>query len=125
MTPPVPVLLDDARALSHRLRRRALADDATLVDRLAVALEREHRLRTAPPKCAALTRVQSDVLRFLRMHYAAHGYMPTMVEISRAIGRRSPATAHEHVRALEEKGYVCRVPHGRRGLMLVEGGANG
>ena len=65
----------------------------------------------------ALTRIQVDILRYLRLYRARHGYSPTQDEIRSRFGWSSLGTVQKHLRALETKGYVHRSKHGRRALV--------
>jgi repressor LexA len=56
-----------------------------------------------------LTARQREVLDFIETFYRDSGYAPTMREIQEKFGFASRSTAHMHVVALEEKGYVERV----------------
>lgn len=48
-----------------------------------------------------------------------HGYSPTYREIANALGLASPATVHEHVRALGQKGYLKVSKEGGRAFVLL------
>lgn len=63
-----------------------------------------------------LTRRQKQVLDFVRSHTRTHGYAPTLAEIRRHLGLGSVATVHKHLRLLQEKGAVRRLPHRSRAL---------
>ena len=67
-----------------------------------------------------LTATQHKVLDFIRQYLAAQAYAPSLSEIAVGIGIRSKGTAHRHVQALAEAGYL-RLIHGRkRGIELVD-----
>ena len=70
-----------------------------------------------------LTRIQADMLRYLRLFRARHGYSPTQNQIRERFGWSSLGTVQKHVRALEAKGHVHRLKHGRRALVPVDEGA--
>ena len=66
-----------------------------------------------------LTSRQQEILDFLRTFSEENGMPPTRAEVARAFGFRSPASAEEHLRALEKKGAITL--SGRaRGLRLTE-----
>ncbi len=67
-----------------------------------------------------LTERQRDVLRFIEVHVSAEGVAPTLQEISDAFGFRSTASAQKHVAQLENKGFLARHKHQKRGLVLVD-----
>lgn len=66
----------------------------------------------------SLTPRQQEVLRFIEDRLTRVGIAPTVAEISRALGVRGP-TAHQHLRALERKGYITRVPGRARGMRVA------
>ena len=67
-----------------------------------------------------LTRRQKQVLDFIRSHTRTRGYAPTLAEIRRHLGLGSVATVHKHLRLLQEKGAVRRLPHRSRALEVCE-----
>lgn len=52
------------------------------------------------------TKRQAEVLDFIRAYIAEHKRSPGLREIGDAMGLRSLATIHRHVRGLREKGLV-------------------
>ncbi len=70
-----------------------------------------------------LTRVQAELLRYVRLFRARRGYSPTQEQIRRRFGWSSFGTVQKHLRALEVKGYVSRLKHGRRAVMPLQEGA--
>lgn len=63
-----------------------------------------------------LTQRQQDIFEFIVRHIAQHGLPPTRDEIASAFGFRSPYAAECHIRALEQKGAIERLPGKSRGL---------
>lgn len=66
----------------------------------------------------ALTPLMARVLDIITAHSRAHGCVPSLREIAKAIGGHgSPSTAHRLVDALVARGYLKRLPqlHGKRG----------
>ena len=55
-----------------------------------------------------LTPRQRDVFRFITSCIDERGYAPTLREIGESLGIRSTNGVHEHLRALEKKGYLTR-----------------
>jgi repressor LexA len=55
-----------------------------------------------------LTKRQRKILDFVRDFAERRGYAPTLGEIGRHFGLRSPATVHKHLRNLEERGALKR-----------------
>jgi repressor LexA len=55
---------------------------------------------------SSLTKKQAEVLEFIRDYIATHGYAPSYREIGDHFDLSSPATVHQHVKALEEKNMI-------------------
>jgi SOS-response transcriptional repressor LexA len=68
---------------------------------------------------ATLTKRQAEVYRYLWSYVAAHGYAPTLQEISAAFGFNSDGTTHEHLSNLERKGYLARSYNETRAMELL------
>src|SRR5204863_9917433 len=62
--------------------------------------------RSASPM--TLTKRQRKILEFIKDFSERRGYAPTLAEIGRHFGLRSPATVHKHLRNLEERGALKR-----------------
>jgi repressor LexA len=69
---------------------------------------------------AWLTERQREVLDFIRRHIERRGVAPTLQEIADDFDFASTAGAQKHVQLLEAKGYLRRVKHQKRGLLLTE-----
>jgi SOS-response transcriptional repressor LexA len=70
-----------------------------------------------------LTGTQKRVLGFIAEHAATKGYSPTLIEIARHIGARSPTAALDHVGRLVAKGMLTRGPkHVARTFVLTASG---
>lgn len=67
-----------------------------------------------------LTATQHKVLDFIRQYLAVQAYAPSLVEIATGIGIRSKGTAHRHVQALAEAGYLRLIPGRKRGIELAD-----
>jgi hypothetical protein len=74
----------------------------------------EERLSLDP-----LPKGQAKVFDYLRRHIAKHGVPPTRIEISEALGYRSPNAAEEHLRSLAAKGVIELVPGVARGIRIT------
>ena len=72
-----------------------------------------------PSETATPTDRQREVLQFLRRHLDERGYPPTVAEIARHFGMRSPNAAGQHLRLLAKKGLVEITPLVSRGIRLV------
>jgi repressor LexA len=68
---------------------------------------------------AWLTERQREVLAFIRRQIELRSVAPTLQEIADAFGFASTAGAQKHVQLLESKGYLRRVKHQKRGLLLT------
>jgi repressor LexA len=66
-----------------------------------------------------LTSRQAQVLKFIREHLSEHGYPPTVREVAAYFGFRSPRAAHDHMKALEKKGYLRSQPGLPRALEVL------
>jgi repressor LexA len=66
-----------------------------------------------------LTKRQSEVLEYIKQVLHTKGYPPTVREICDAVGLKSPATVHAHLRTLEERGYIKRDSSKQRALEIV------
>lgn len=65
-----------------------------------------------------LTPKQKKVLDFVKKYSKKHGFAPSLKEVGRHIGANSPATVHEHLTALQSKGFLER-EKGRQRSMIV------
>ena len=61
---------------------------------------------------ATLATVQRQTLEYLRNFIAENGYAPTLKDIAKFIGVKSPSTAHFHLARLEDKGFIRRSEDG-------------
>src|SRR3954468_11425792 len=66
-----------------------------------------------------LTRRQREVLDFIQVRSAEGGAPPTLQEIAGHFGFKSPNAAREHVRLIEQKGFLQRRAHQARGIRLM------
>lgn len=66
-----------------------------------------------------LTIRQQNVYDFILKSMEEYGYPPTRIEISKALGFRSPNAAEEHLRALERKGAIHIIRNTSRGIRLA------
>ena len=61
------------------------------------------------------------VLGFLNDFAKRHGYSPSIREIGRAVGLKSPSTVYNHLRHLEEEGRIVSCPQKPRARDTVKG----
>lgn len=67
----------------------------------------------------AITKRQKEILDFITYYLKDNDYAPSYMEIADHLGVSSPATIHQHVKALEEKGYLKVNLHQKRALEPV------
>ncbi len=65
-----------------------------------------------------LTGRQEEVLRFILDYLERHEYPPTLKEIARHFGFSSVNAVRDHLRALEQKGYLRREADKSRAIVL-------
>ena len=66
-----------------------------------------------------LTKKQDRIFEFVRKHLQDIGYPPTVREIGAAFNI-SEKGAHDHLNALEKKGYIRRTPKKPRAIEILE-----
>lgn len=66
-----------------------------------------------------LTEIQRRILDFIIDTIAVKNLPPTLAEIARHFGYKNRATVQQHLRALEQKGYIKRNPKLARGIELT------
>ncbi|MBO5530648.1 MAG: transcriptional repressor LexA [Bacilli bacterium] len=66
-----------------------------------------------------LTEKQNLVLDFLKKSIANNGFPPTVREIGKALGLRSPATVQVHLDTLADKGYIKKGDSKNRAIELL------
>ncbi len=67
-----------------------------------------------------LTPRQRQILEHLALSIRRSGVVPSIREIGRAVGLRSPSTVHQHLDALERKGYIKRGGDRMRVLQITD-----
>jgi repressor LexA len=68
---------------------------------------------------AALTERQDEIYQFLLDQREQPGICPTQEEIRQHFGFRSQNSVQEHLRLLEQKGFIRRSPHKARSIQLT------
>ncbi len=63
---------------------------------------------------------QEEILLFVAEYREENGYSPSLREIGERFGLASPATVHQHVGALQKKGYVSKDWNRGRSLELTD-----
>ncbi|MBV0891006.1 transcriptional repressor LexA [Paracoccus sp. Z118] len=66
-----------------------------------------------------LTRKQIQLLEFIQLRVARDGVPPSFDEMKLALDLRSKSGIHRLVTALEERGFIRRLPHRARALEIV------
>ncbi len=63
-----------------------------------------------------LTRKQQELLRFIEARLDADGVSPSFEEMKAALNLKSKSGIHRLITALEERGFIRRLPHRARAL---------
>ena len=71
------------------------------------------------PNLQRLTRVQSEVLEFIRWFIEETGDSPAFSEIADSFSYRSLATVHEHIKNIERRGWITTVHYEPRSIHVV------
>lgn len=69
---------------------------------------------------AVLYQRERALLEFITQFIQRYGYAPTLKEIGDALGMNSPATVHEHVDRLRQKGFLKKLDGTARGLEVTD-----
>jgi repressor LexA len=72
-----------------------------------------------------LTGRQKEILEYIEAFKRRNGLAPTHREICEQFGFSSYGTAYKHLKLLQQKGYLKRDRHQRRGLELVDTAVSG
>ena len=67
-----------------------------------------------------LTRKQQELLRFIEARLDADGVSPSFEEMKAALDLKSKSGIHRLITALEERGFIRRLPHRARALEVVK-----
>jgi len=68
---------------------------------------------------ATLYPKERQLLEFISQFIQRFGYAPTLKEIGDAMGMSSPATVHEHVDRLRQKGFIKKLDGTARGMDVI------
>jgi len=63
---------------------------------------------------------ERQLLDFINQFIGRFGYAPTLKEIGEALNIHSPATVHEHVDRLRQKGFIRKLDGTSRGLEIIK-----
>ncbi len=67
----------------------------------------------------ALNSLEQQILDYMVRYLRTHTYQPSIREIGEEFGIRSTKTVSEHLRSLDEKGYLQRDPSRSRGIRIL------
>ena len=67
-----------------------------------------------------LTRKQHELLVYINQRLKADGVSPSFDEMKDALGLRSKSGIHRLITALEERGFIHRLPHRARALSVLK-----
>ncbi len=67
-----------------------------------------------------LTRKQHELLVYINQRLTADGVSPSFEEMKDALGLRSKSGIHRLITALEERGFIRRLPHRARALSVLK-----
>ncbi len=67
-----------------------------------------------------LTRKQHDLIRFIQERLEADGVSPSFEEMKEALDLKSKSGVHRLVSALEERGFIRRLPNRARALEILK-----
>jgi len=73
---------------------------------------------------AKLTPKQQQIYDYILAFAEEHGYPPSVREIAEAVGLKSPATVHFHLKGLREAGFISQAEGKTRAITII-GGAHG
>ncbi len=63
---------------------------------------------------------QAAILDFIKEKISKDGYPPSIREICEAVNLSSPSTAHAHIHALAQKGYLKLNPNKKRAMEVLD-----
>lgn len=68
----------------------------------------------------ALSKRQTDILKFIRNNLKEKGFPPTVREIGKSVGLSSSSSVYSHLKKLEKMGYIRRDPTKPRAIELID-----
>lgn len=68
-----------------------------------------------------LSKRQQSILQFIIDEIKSKGYPPSVREIGKAVGLKSPASVHNHLKTLEKLNYIKRDPDKPRAIEILKG----
>jgi len=73
---------------------------------------------------AKLTPKQQQIYDYILAFADEHGYPPSVREIAEAVGLKSPATVHFHLKGLREAGVISQAEGKTRAITITDAGHN-
>ena len=73
---------------------------------------------------AKLTPKQQQIYDYILSFSDTHGYPPSVREIAEAVGLKSPATVHFHLKGLREAGVISQAEGKTRAISITDAGHN-
>ena len=70
--------------------------------------------------CSMLTKKQKNLLMFINKKLRASGVSPSYEELKQSLNLKSKSGIHRLISALEERGFIKRLPHKARALEVVK-----
>ena len=70
--------------------------------------------------CSMLTKKQKNLLLFINKKLRASGVSPSYEEMKQSLNLKSKSGIHRLISALEERGFIRRLPHKARALEVIE-----
>src|SRR5690554_1717525 len=66
-----------------------------------------------------LSKRQQSILNYIQKEITKKGYPPSVREIGEAVGLKSPASVHSHLKSLENLNYIRRDPSKPRAIEVL------
>src|SRR5437868_15052060 len=76
--------------------------------------------QNAPTRAKMLTRKQFELLRFIHERLKESGIPPSFDEMKDALDLRSKSGIHRLITALEERGFIRRLPNRARAIEVIK-----
>ncbi len=67
-----------------------------------------------------ITKRQKEILDFVTRYEEKHGFAPSLIEIRDDFRLSSVSTVHQHINALEEKGFLQKSKNQPRGIEVIK-----
>ena len=70
--------------------------------------------------CSMLTKKQKNLLLFINKKLRSSGVSPSYEEMKQSLNLKSKSGIHRLISALEERGFIRRLPHKARALEVIK-----